>query len=566
MMEIDDEFQLPIYYLKNKQEISNHISNDLELEDTSDVPSLYRIVFDPKSSFASNNISLWNKYYTSDVSFLKDTQKLISSKHFNDIKIDFEHDNIIDIWKQIQNDNDPFIEKYQYIDWPIFQNFNNNSSFLQFWSVYNMASPILSLALPILMLIIPFFILKLQGISLTISVYFDVLQKILSKHHIGQLFQLGQASWDKRIYIFVSLFFYILQIYQNVLTCIKFFSNISTIHNQLFIIRNYIQITLNNMEVFEAKFKSLKSYTPFIDKCNHHKNSLLIFYNDLLSISPYKISISKFYELGHLMKCFYQLYNNKVYISSLKYSFGFNGYLENIIGFKNNQNLMPINKTRFTNKKSFFKNAYFPAIKNPIKNTYNLEKHALITGPNAAGKTTILKTTIFNILISQQIGYGFFDKANFKPFDFIHCYINIPDTSGRDSLFQAEARRCKNILEQIKNDNFRHFCIFDELYSGTNPYEAIGSAVAFLSYLNNFSNIKFMITTHFLDLCKKLKTNSNFANYHMKIISDENNFKYVYKLDNGISNIKGGVKVLKDLDYPDVIIDNASKIINKLSI
>ena len=86
-MEIDDEFQLPIYYLKNKQEISNHISNDLELEDTSDVPSLYRIVFDPKSSFASNNISLWNKYYTSDVSFLKDTQKLISSKHFNDIKI-----------------------------------------------------------------------------------------------------------------------------------------------------------------------------------------------------------------------------------------------------------------------------------------------------------------------------------------------------------------------------------------------------------------------------------------------------------------------------------------------
>jgi DNA mismatch repair ATPase MutS len=266
------------------------------------------------------------------------------------------------------------------------------------------------------------------------------------------------------------------------------------------------------------------------------------------------------------MKCFYQLYNNKVYISSLKYSFGFNGYLENIIGFKNNQKLMSINKTYFKNKKSIFKNAYFPAIKNPIKNSYNLEKHALITGPNAAGKTTILKTTIFNILISQQIGFGFFDKANFKPFDFIHCYINIPDTSGRDSLFQAEARRCKNILDQIKNNNFRHFCIFDELYSGTNPYEAIGSAVAFLSYLNNFSNIKFMITTHFLDLCKKLKTNSNFANYHMKIVSEKNNFKYIYKLDNGISDIKGGVKVLKDLDYPDIIINYASKIINKLSI
>jgi hypothetical protein len=75
-MEIDNEFQLPIYYLKNKQEISNHISNDLELEDTSDISSLYRIVFDPKSLFATSNISLWNKYYTSDTLFLKDTQKL----------------------------------------------------------------------------------------------------------------------------------------------------------------------------------------------------------------------------------------------------------------------------------------------------------------------------------------------------------------------------------------------------------------------------------------------------------------------------------------------------------
>ena len=75
-----------------------------------------------------------------------------------------------------------------------------------------------------------------------------------------------------------------------------------------------------------------------------------------------------------------------------------------------------------------------------------------------------------------------------------------------------------------------------------------------------------MITTHFLDLCKKLKTNTNFANYHMKIVSEKNNFKYIYKLDNGISDIKGGVKVLKDLDYPDIIINYASKIINKLSI
>ena len=57
---------------------------------------------------------------------------------------------------------------------------------------------------------------------------------------------------------------------------------------------------------------------------------------------------------------------------------------------------------------------------------------------------------MFNIILCQQIGCGFFDKADVKIYDFIHSYINIPDTSGRDSLFQAEARRCKEILSIIE--------------------------------------------------------------------------------------------------------------------
>ena len=72
------------------------------------------------------------------------------------------------------------------------------------------------------------------------------------------------------------------------------------------------------------------------------------------------------------------------------------------------------------------------------------------------------------------------------PYDTIHCYLNIPDTSGRDSLFQAEARRCKEILESLE-DNKKHFCIFDELFSGTNPNEACASSYGFIKYLNSFS-------------------------------------------------------------------------------
>ena len=155
------------------------------------------------------------------------------------------------------------------------------------------------------------------------------------------------------------------------------------------------------------------------------------------------------------------------------------------------------------------------------------------------------------------MGCGFYDKANINMYHYIHCYLNIPDTSGRDSLFQAEARRCKEILDKIKKSpNKRHFCIFDELYSGTNPTDAVDSAYSFLSYLTKFKNINFILTTHYVDLCEKLDSNKTIENKNMKIIKKNGDIVYTYKLTKGICKIKGGNKILKDLGYPDEIISN----------
>ena len=146
------------------------------------------------------------------------------------------------------------------------------------------------------------------------------------------------------------------------------------------------------------------------------------------------------------------------------------------------------------------------------------------------------------------------------PYDKLHCYLNVPDTSGRDSLFQAEARRCKEIIDCIDEENskdFTHFCIFDELYSGTNPEEAIISANAFMDYIVKHDNVTCMLTTHYIKLCKKLSKNKVIQNYNMKTIKKNDNFEYTYKLIKGISKIKGGLKVLHDMKYPKEILDLA---------
>jgi DNA mismatch repair ATPase MutS len=199
-----------------------------------------------------------------------------------------------------------------------------------------------------------------------------------------------------------------------------------------------------------------------------------------------------------------------------------------------------------------------------VANDVSLDKQLIITGPNAAGKTTVIKTTLFNLILSQQIGYGFYDRAEINPYDFLHCYLNIPDTSGRDSLFQAESRRCMEILRCIiDNSTKRHFCIFDELYSGTNPYEAVAAAYGYIDYISKNPNVDLILTTHYIELCELLEKHNAGAitNLHMSVspLTGE----YLYKIAGGVSTIKGGLKVLRDLDYPNEIVESARRIIDR---
>ena len=195
-----------------------------------------------------------------------------------------------------------------------------------------------------------------------------------------------------------------------------------------------------------------------------------------------------------------------------------------------------------------------------ISNDCSFKKNMVITGPNASGKTTFLKTTMINIIFTQQTGLGFYSACVLHPYTHIHSYLNIPDTSGRDSLFQAESRRCKEILDIIETSDVkesRHLCTFDELYSGTNPEEATKSAYSFLVYLAKNSNVDFILTTHYTSICSRIKKTKNIENWKMDAIYLENEeIQYTYKIKKGVSKIQGAIKVLKDMKYPKEIIDS----------
>jgi len=573
--DINDFFKIPICYNDKVQKLNDTIINDLELVQSidKDESPIYDNVFKPSNKASEQVIKQIAQYYTTDIDYLKETQQLtkdINSEELNTIHnkysfSDFEINDIVSSWEEIKGETG-FCEKYLYIDWAFAKNLNNNSQFLQLMSLYNIASPILSLCLPIFVLIIPFIVIKLKGIELSVVQYIEILKTLIANHAIFKIFtQFHQVDNGQKIYLVLSSAFYLFSIYQNILVCIRFYSNMQKIHNYLFKFKKYLEYTLDVMNYYSYKCDKLTKYNNFNLILNQNNNVLVSLYNELCKISPFTLSLSKITEIGHIMSSFYKIYDDNQYHNAILYSFGFNGYFNMLSHIGTNINENKLVKTTFTTKgKPIFKKMYYPKFINNetstiIKNDCNLNRNIIITGPNASGKTTTIKSTLINIILSQQIGYGCFDSLKLKPYDKIHCYLNIPDTSGRDSLFQAEARRCKEIIDCIDEEtNKTHFCIFDELYSGTNPDEAITSANAFMDYIVKNENVTCILTTHYVKLCKKLSKNKMIKNYNMKTIKKNDNFEYTYELTQGISKIKGGLKVLHDMKYPKEILDLAN--------
>jgi len=589
-IKLDTTFRLPITYVdKDKlHEINAHVMTDLELvhvkndlvteknEDESAIKqkTMYEHVFRPSTIYGKHFLDEWARYYTSDVTFLKDSQVLIKKCQSGSSCVE-TYLEIHKIWTSIQGDKH-FKDKFGYIDIAMLEPLNSSSLFLQILSLQNLASPLISLLTPLIILIIPFFILRFRNMPIDFSGYISFLKKIAQYHPIGKIFEnFSSVPWDKKIYIFVSIAFYFLQIYQNIVSCYRFYKNMFLIHANIHAFANYIIGSIENIHSINSIIinEKLSSYRAFQLENERHAQTLSALHDEIKNVMPFKLTLANVSNIGTIMKLYYRFHCDENVKNAICYTFGFNAYVEHISGLTDLIQSKKIvacaflspTSTSSCKEKTYFKASYYAPLMNErvVKNNIKLNKKMTITGPNAAGKTTLIKSTLLNIIFSQQFGYGFYKKARLVPYEFVHSYLNIPDTSGRDSLFQAESRRCREIIScLVKHKTKRHFCIFDELYSGTNPYEAIASAYGFIKYVNTFDNVDLLLTTHYSKLCKLLEA-ERVENMHMKIERDEQDtIRYTYKLGKGISCVKGGIKVLEDLDYPIEIIADTKNMIH----
>lgn len=561
-------FKLPIRYINPSEvfTLSKTVSDDLELLETSEEhsTSMYERIFQPSNPFAKQLLPEWGSQYTTNIDFLKDTQNVLREIPIEPLHT-LDWSNIMSIWNDLKQ-NPNFMEKYNFVEWKMLTHLNESQLFLQIFSMANLLSPIMSLLIPLLFLLIPFIILKLQKKNITFDVYVDVLKNVAKHHFIGKTISSMQSfSIEKLFYICFTFAFYVIQVYQNSILCSRFYQNIQLINQRLIDIAKYTKSTIHYMNKFIELHSTKKTYTNFCKDVQLNSIRLQELHTQIECIEAFKYNPKTLGNVGYILKCYYVLHSNIEFEESLRYSIGFNGFMDNLRGIYDNIQHGHLAFAVFdTTKNVEIKGQFYPPLKDNkdvVKNDCKMNKNMIITGANGSGKTTFLKSTALNVIFTQQLGCGFYRECTMNPYENIKSYINIPDTSERDSLFQAESRRCKTIIDSInENPDARHFCIFDELYSGTNPVDATKSSYSFLVYLCKRKNVNFILTTHYTNVCKRMhrikdKTGQSIMkNCKMDVIEHPNYLEYSYKIKNGISKINGAIYILKDMKYPDEII------------
>lgn len=204
-----------------------------------------------------------------------------------------------------------------------------------------------------------------------------------------------------------------------------------------------------------------------------------------------------------------------------------------------------------------------------VKNDFMFSnKNIIVTGPNAGGKSTFIKSILINALICQTIGISTCSECTTVCFDIIHSQINIPDAKGHESLFEAEMHRCLVTLNMLKEHQDKHsLVVMDEIFNSTNPVEGISAAFAIAKKMSEYENCKLVFTTHYSYLTKLAKTTDRFLNYRMNVVVDsEGNMSFPYKISKGVSKQYIALELLKKNGFDVDIIEEAIGIKNRLCV
>ena len=207
-------------------------------------------------------------------------------------------------------------------------------------------------------------------------------------------------------------------------------------------------------------------------------------------------------------------------------------------------------------RKVHMQEAYHPLLENPVCNSFREEKSMLLTGSNASGKSTFLKTVAINVILAQTIHTCAATEYSAGMFRILSSMSLRDDLAGGNSYFMVEIKSLKRILDVIRGTSVPVICFVDEVLRGTNTVERIAASTEILKSLRSDNSMCFA-ATHDIELTELLE--KEYDNYHFEETIVENDVRFNYRLKNGKATTRNAIRLLAVLGYEDTIIEKAEE-------
>lgn len=188
----------------------------------------------------------------------------------------------------------------------------------------------------------------------------------------------------------------------------------------------------------------------------------------------------------------------------------------------------------------------------------------IITGPNMAGKSALLRQTALIVILAQAGCFIPAKSAKIGYVDKIFTRVGASDNiSQGESTFMVEMNEAANILNNISD---RSLVLFDELGRGTSTYDGISIAWAIVEYLheNPKYRAKTLFATHYHELNEMEKSFKKIKNYNVSVKEVNHKIVFLRKLVKGGSNHSFGIQVGKMAGLPQSVIKRATDILKQL--
>ena len=188
----------------------------------------------------------------------------------------------------------------------------------------------------------------------------------------------------------------------------------------------------------------------------------------------------------------------------------------------------------------------------------------IITGPNMAGKSALLRQTALIVLLAQIGSFVPAESARIGLVDKIFTRVGASDNiSLGESTFMVEMTEASNILN---NATPRSLVLFDELGRGTSTYDGISIAWAIVEYLHEHSKAqaRTLFATHYHELNEMEKNFKRIKNYNVSVKEVEGKVIFLRKLEKGGSEHSFGIHVAEIAGMPKSIVKRANVILKQL--